>query len=45
MAELNDIPLHCVECGEEYIEDGQQYCTYCGGEMSEEPDEHFPLDD
>lgn len=35
------VELHCSECGEECIEDGQQYCTYCGGEMTDQPDEFF----
>lgn len=41
----NTVILHCSECGEEYIMDGQEYCTSCGGEMTDQPDEFYELDE
>src|SRR6267154_2070713 len=27
--------LHCSECGAEYHTDGQEFCSECGGEMTD----------
>jgi len=42
---MDEVTLHCEDCGEEYIQDEQKYCTECGGEMTTKPDEFFPLDE
>ncbi len=43
--EEKTVTLHCSDCGCEYIEDEQQFCTECGGEMTDKPDVFYSEED